>query len=245
MFEDLVTRLDSNQFLPAEYVDSSQFASSDNEETFKKSLETQSKNWRYREKEVTYTVNTDGYRTLEFDRINWGESVVIFGCSIVFGVGLDDSETISSCLSRIINRPVINMGVSSSSPTFATHNAIILKQCYPTPKAVVNIWSSIDRTTYYHNDHVQHAVVDSNKHSYFHQWNRVKSNPIVNSLFLQRMNKIMWKDIPYFEASFFEHSANCFKCEHVHAVDCGRDLMHPGHRSAEILAKTIAENLKL
>jgi hypothetical protein len=245
MFEDIVTTLESNKFLPVRYTDSPAFSSSDNKETFKKSLVTQSKDWRYRNKEVTYTVNTDGYRTLEFDRVNWSESVVIFGCSIVFGVGLDDNETISSCLSRLINRPVINMGVSSSSPMFATHNAIILKQGYPMPKAVVNIWSSIDRTTYYHTDHVQHSVADSNRHSYFHQWNRIKSNPIVNSLFLQRMNNIMWKGIPYFEASFFEHSAKCFKCEHVHAVDCGRDLMHPGHESAELLAKNIAENLKL
>lgn len=245
MFEDILIKIESNCFLPVRYTDSSTFSSSDNEETFKKNLEIQPTDWQYRDRQLTYTVNTDGYRTVEFERINWSEAVVIFGCSMVFGVGLDDSETISACLSRLINRPVINMGVSGSSPTFATHNAIILKQSYPPPKAVVSIWSSIDRTTYYHNDHIQHSVIESNAQSYFYQWNRVKSNPIVNSLFLQRMNKIMWKDIPYFEASFFEHSAKCFKCEHIHAVDCGRDLMHPGYQTAKILAKKIAENLKL
>jgi hypothetical protein len=225
--------------------ESCDFYSSDKEDVFKKNLETQPPTWRYRHKKVEYILNSDSFRTLEFKDIVWNESVVLFGCSQTFGVGLAEDETISVFLSKLIDRPVINMGVPGSSPTFATHNAIILRQGYPKPKAVVNIWSYLNRTAFYHPCWIQHEIVNQNEESYNYQWNKKDSNPIVNGLFLQQMSKIMWEGIPYYEMTTFAHTATHFKCDFVKNIDYARDLIHLGHETAYLIAKKIAENLKI
>lgn len=57
-----------------------------------------------------YTVNSQGYRCPEFDAIDWENSIIFFGCSHVFGIGLLDHETVANQLSLILNCPVINLG---------------------------------------------------------------------------------------------------------------------------------------
>jgi hypothetical protein len=243
--DNILDLIEKNIFLPSGHLDGNKFAATDSKELFERNLKKQALDWRYRTKDITYTLNSNGYRTDEFDSIDWAEAVVIFGCSIVFGVGITDDETISATLSKILDRPVINMGVCASSVTFATHNALILNRGYPTPKAVVNIWSSIDRSVFYSKDYVRHAVFEPNEDSFFAQWNKNDCNPQVNALFSQMTNRNLWKDIPYYEASFFEHTANCLDCEYIHSVDGGRDLQHPGHITANIVAQKIAYKLKL
>jgi hypothetical protein len=241
---DIISKIENNLFLNNNSKTCS-FFSSDLENVFKKNLQSQPLDWRYRNKEINYVLNKDSFRTVEFNNVVWNESIVIFGCSQVFGVGLAEDETISFCLSKLINRPVINMGVAGSSPTFATHNAIILKKGYPTPKAVVNIWSGLNRTAFYHPYHVQHDIVNESQDSYNYQWNKNDSNAIVNGLFLQHFNKIMWEGIPYYEITMFEHTAKYFKCDFIKKIDRARDLIHPGHETAYLIAKKIAENLKI
>ena len=97
----------------------------DSNELYQTNLKAKSKDWEYRHKSVKYTLNKHSYRTEQFADIDWANSVVIFGCSAVFGVGVDDADTISSQLSTLMNCPVINMGVGGSSITYALHNSII------------------------------------------------------------------------------------------------------------------------
>jgi len=246
VMNSILSKIENNQFINNNNdLKTCSFFGSDLEHVFKKNLQSQPIDWRYRNKEINYILNKDSFRTAEFNNINWSESVVLFGCSETFGVGLDEDETISAYLSKLIDRSVINMGVAGSSPTFATHNAIILKKGYPTPKAVVNIWSTLNRTVFYYPSHVQHDIVDDNKESYNYQWNKHDSNAISNGLFLQKMSKIMWEDIPYYEMTTFVHTANYFKCDFVKKIDRARDLMHLGHETAYLIAKKIAENLKI
>jgi len=242
--DNLASKIENNQFINNSSK-SCEFYGSDLENVFKKNLETQPTDWRYRNKEVKYILNSDSFRTVEFKDIIWNESVVIFGCSQTFGVGLAADETISVFLSKLIDCPVINMGIPGSSPTFATHNALILKKGYPKPKAVVNIWSSLNRTAFYHPYHIQHDIVNEDQESYNYQWNKVNSNAIVNGLFLQKISKIIWENIPYYEMTMFEHTAMHFKCDFVKKIDYARDLMHLGHETAYLVAKKIAENLKI
>lgn len=244
---NIILKIENNLFINDNHKSkSSSFFSTDTEELFAKNLQTKPLDWRYRNKEVNYLFNKDGFRSIEFDNVVWSESVILLGCSLTFGVGLDEDETISARLSKLIDRPVINLGIPGSSPTFATHNAIILKQGYPTPKAVVNIWSSLNRTVYYHYDYVQHDVLynlNDNK-SYNYQWNKQSSNPIVNGLFLQLMNKIMWEDISYYEITLFKHTSDILKCDFIKPIDHARDLLHAGHETSYLIAKKIAENLQ-
>lgn len=43
--------------------------------------------WLYHTKEVRYTTNRDGYRTYEWDKVDWPNAIVIFGCSCTYEIG--------------------------------------------------------------------------------------------------------------------------------------------------------------
>ena len=71
----------------------------DSRELFKKNLKSQPTSWKYRTTNITYRLNSMGYRTQEFDRIPWHKSIVLFGCSYIFGVGCELSSTIAAPVS--------------------------------------------------------------------------------------------------------------------------------------------------
>jgi len=228
------------------------YAGTDTEEAFTNNLDTQSKNWYYRKNPVCYKLNSSNYRTLEFKDVNWQESVVVFGCSHVVGLGLDEEDTITSCLSKLINRPVINMGVAASSMYFSLNNSAILNKYYPTPKGVVQIWTSTERFIYYEKNKVEHLgtwVLDnvkSERTDFYRTWALDKENVKINALFAQMLSSQLWKDkCGYYEASFFRNTADILNCDYLRYFDHSRDLMHPGRKSAEQAAIKIAKNLKL
>ncbi len=144
------------------------FAGTDNYINLKQNLQFLKKNNKNQQlyhttNHIKYTVNSFGYRTRQFDEIDWGNSIVIFGCSYVSGVGVDDNHTISSFLEEELNIPVINMGVGGSSNSFHLHNSTILSSFYPTPKAVIYVWSNMSRYFHYKLDGIEHMGNWSNK----------------------------------------------------------------------------------
>ena len=233
-------------FLPSNEGVTQYFARTDDEETFESSLKTQPEDWKYRTKEVVYDLNSLNYRTKEFDHINWSESVVVLGCSNVFGVGLSSDETIDYELSRLLNRPVINMGACGTSMMFSWYNSLILERNYPTPAAVVQIWSSTYRCVHFTPDKIFNYGSWNLEEPFNREWNRESCHPESTSLILQMSSQQMWKNkTKYYEASFFGHTADLLGCELLRPEDKSRDLLHPGHQTSKTVANIIAENLKL
>ena len=74
------------------------FIGNDCEERLIENLKKLPNTWRYATEDITYTMNSHGYRTKQFDNIDWNNSVVILGCSCVFGTGINESDTISYTL---------------------------------------------------------------------------------------------------------------------------------------------------
>ena len=99
------------------------FNGTDTEEAFEENLKIMSKDWSYREKKIVYNFNSDGYRTYDFNTVDWKNSIVVLGCSCVFGAGLAEDETISYNLEQLTGRQTINMGVSGAS------NELIINNC--------------------------------------------------------------------------------------------------------------------
>ncbi len=243
----ILERIEKNKFFPVDRPDNKFWYDQDTKERYKHNLTTQPEDWSYRNKIIVYNTNSDGYRTKEFDKINWAKSVVIFGCSYVYGVGNAEDETISACLERIIGIPVINMGVAGSSPNFALHNSTILKIGYPVPKAVIHAWSSPYRCPYYNEKSVFHCGSwnrDINKMG--QSWNSTTSNPAVNILMTARMAREMWSDkTNYYDFSIFSSTANYLNCDYIKQVDVARDLGHSGIKTNTLIAEKIAENIRL
>jgi len=254
-FYSIETLIKKKQFLPMKSF-SSEWQGTDTKELYHANLQKQSLDWHYRNNRVKYTLNSKGYRTEEFTKIDWAESVVMFGCSMVYGVGVTDEDTIGNNLSKIINRPVINMGVGGSSISFALHNSLILNSFYPTPKAVIYLWTDYDRCCYYNPDKIiHHGSWSAEQGNFMDNWNLHESNAKVQAMFANMAAKQIWKDkTELIEASYFKRSAKLFNCQHlIHhpnygllgKVDYGRDLIHPGKDATKRGAAELSKMLKL
>jgi hypothetical protein len=197
---------------------------------------------------ANYSVNSDGYRTLEFDAVDWPNSIVMFGCSMVFGEALDEKHTIAYQLSKLLNCPVINMGVIGSSIQHSVHNQIILKQNYPTPRAVVNIWTEYSRCTLY-SDNILNTFGPWNteKGSYGDIWNANTVNAQVNALLMQAVSRQLWHTTKHYEATFFRSTQGVLDCEqlngHLTKTDYATDGQHPGPLATRAVSELLAEAL--
>ena len=138
LFRSILKDAKKGKFLPHDWQGNYNFVGGDNEKFYKENLLKLPENWEYRNKKVNYTLNKHNYRTDDFRKIDWLNSVVVFGCSNVFGIGVDDTDTVSFNLSKLINRPVINMGCPGTSIKFSFHNNLILKNHYQSLEQKIN-----------------------------------------------------------------------------------------------------------
>lgn len=210
--------------------------------------------WIYLDKHIDYKFNNQGYRTLPWEDINWQESIVIFGCSIVLGEGLAEEDTISAQLSKLTNRPVINLGVSGTGILFNFYNSIMLHKNLPTPYAVVHVWPESTRIEVYSADtvlvHVPAAIGYDNspegkfKDTFFRSWIMFPENPNTHVWFSAQASRALWQNkTKYYEISMNAATSKILDCDFVEKIDFARDLGHPGITTAKNTATEIFNNL--
>jgi len=162
-------KLDNNFLLPISHVGLPYFRHSDTESLFEKNLKTKPENWKWRDKQIKYTVNSEGYRTTEWQNIKWQNSIIMLGCSHVFGIGVDDKETLSAQLENILKTPVVNLGFPAGGSTNILYNTLRLLENEIKPKAVVCIFPTTGRDVYFYNDHVKNLGAWSTDVGYYTQ----------------------------------------------------------------------------
>ena len=218
------------------------FSGSDNERDFYKNRKKLGKDWEYRDKHITYNYNEYGFRTKSFDKISWQDSVVILGCSNVEGIGQAEEDTIAAHLERIIDMPVVNLGLGGTAVDIAAWNSLILHEHYPHPKAIVQLWTSLDRYTDYRDDLnrvTNNLPMHSSDYLVRHNWN-------FRSKLYVKADRALWKDkIPYYEASFFENTACELEIDVCSRHDHARDFVHYGVETAKLAAEKISKSLTL
>jgi hypothetical protein len=165
---------------------------------------------------------------------------------MVYGVGVDDSHTLSQQLENILQIPVINLGQGGTSINFNLHNSVILADGYPTPKAVIMGWPSYDRCVSYRRFGVEnYGPWSFKKNNYMDLWTKNKYNPRANAVMAQKIFQLVWKNrtVTYeysFEASTSELFSFDSTFEKVKNIDVARDLVHPGpsaiRKTAEIIS---------
>jgi hypothetical protein len=251
------TRMDKhlkkNNFLPLDNSPHSKhWSGSDTKELYEKNLKIQPQDWYYRNHSVTYTYNSKGYRTKEFNKIDWAESIVILGCSYVYGVGVDDAHTLSQQLENIMQIPVINLGQGGSSINYNLHNSVILSAGYPTPRAVIMAWPHHSRCVYYDKYELYHyGPWNSEKDSYMDLWSKKEYNTIANAVMAQKIFQQVWKDRTVIHEVAYDYATSelldCKQCIHI---DNARDIPgpnekgHPGPNTNRNIAEMIYNELK-
>jgi hypothetical protein len=195
-----------------------------------------------------YGVNSQGYRCPEFEAIDWRNSILIFGCSHVFGIGLEDHETVANQLSLLLNTPVINLGQGGTSSTFQWINSTILRKFRINPKAVIYIWPEDSRQTiFYSND-----VYKTNSVGFWSVGDKPDYTQLGIGLVLdpyhaktiakyQRDNvNVLW-NCPVLHFSFTQETDDVTQLKGM--LDIARDGFHSGPISNKSWAKVIASKL--
>lgn len=247
VISDFVNR---QSFLPCtEKVESriSNFYGSDNQEGLKINLKKQSADWIYRNKHIQYTFNSNGYRCPEWKDIDWANSCVLFGCSNVAGVGLDDLDTLNTKLSYLLDRPVINLGMPRSSIQYSFYNSLILNDNFPTPWAVVQLWTAFDRLSYFYTDDIDSIGHWNEEYRLLYQkWSESIENPLAHSCFLIQASRQLWRGKTRYVSgtTFSDHLfPQGYIDVEIDYIDYARDMMHPGTETIINLANKIKQHL--
>lgn len=211
----------------------------DTEKLFRKNLKKKKReDWVYKTKSIIYKYNSHGFRTVPFNKIDWANSVVVLGCSNVQGTGLALEDTMCCQLEKILNIPVVNLGIAGSPVDLACWNSLILHNYYPKPKAIVQIWTGLGRYSDYSQEGWQ-AFLPKFSYNYYYRLNWYK-----RSKYYIEADRALWKDkTVYCEGSFFRDTATTVGVSYLTFHDSARDLMHPGIKSNRSAAENIAEEL--
>jgi hypothetical protein len=201
--------------------------------------------WDYFNKSITYRFNSHGYRTVELSDIDWKEAVVVFGCSHVVGEGLAEEDTITAQLSKLLQRPVVNLGVSGTGMLFSFYNSVMLYKNLPTPYAVVQLWSNVNRIELYTNDGVLlNTPHTKSNNEFYRNWLQHPENSNTYMYMTAQASRCLWESkTTYYELSLFTNTRDVLNCTHIHAVDYARDQGHPGIETAKLIADNIAANI--
>lgn len=225
------------------------FVDTDSKENLEKNLKNLPNDWRYKNKKIFYNLNDLKYRTKEFKDIDWQNSIVLFGCSTVFGTGLAEDEILSAQLEQHTGIPTINMGVNGSSIYFSYYNQIHLYKNYALPKAVINVWTDIHRLTYFDEVEKNHNLgpwtSDNFKKNLYTSWNLNNRHALEFAKMITYSAKTLWSKIPYYECSFFLETSDSLNIQLLPTIDYARDLLHPGWASMSNAARIILKNLNL
>jgi hypothetical protein len=227
------------------------FVGTDSKEAYAENLHRNDINWFkvYGDNPIEYDVNSNNYRCSNFSDIDWNNSVLMFGCSHVFGTGLHIQDTISAQLEKHLEYPVINLGVPASSMYFSFLNQLILKKNQVKPKAVINLWSSLERYSLFKGDinsplplgpwmvgtdwaRNNESIID-----FYSQWTNQYNNIQYYGNMLSDTVNIFWNDIPHVECTFFSNTAESLGIKLINQIDYARDLYHPGKDTNKMLAK--------
>lgn len=223
-----------------------EFCGRDSVKNYNENLKKQPENWIYRNKKIFYNINSYGYRTKEFEKIQWEKSIIIFGCSFVFGAGVNEDETISSYLEDIFQCPVINMGIGGSCNQLIFHNSLVLLENYPPPKSIIFCWTSFLRYLKYNTFNDAKLMGEWSYYDKDEDYDK-SYNSIMNSFLHTKSTIKMWENrTKVSNFSFFLQTSNLIKCpilSHQLITETSRDFSHPDPTSNLNIAKFISKNI--
>ena len=219
------------------------FSGTDSDNIFKKNKKVRDKDWIYHTKEISYHHDEFGFRIKQFgdQRPQWEESIVVFGCSNVYGIGLAYEDTFCSQLEQMLKIPVINLGVPGSAVDMSARNSYILYKHFPHPNAIVHLWTELSRYTDWSgkNNSIGNNHVPSNSDYY------PNINWEAKSMHLIDLDRELWRNKTiYYEGTFWFNNSISLNIDMINMVDTARDCSHPGIKTNYFAAMGIAERLK-
>ena len=243
---------DISPFIQQKYNLDYTFSGYDSEERFKENLKIMPLDWKYRTKEIFYKHNSSGYRTHEWKDIDWKNAIVVLGCSIVFGIGLAEDETMCYQIEKMTGRQTINLGYGAGSNNIIINNLSGMINDFDAPYAVVIFWSGMDRFTIFEDNHIIHNIggwVLNNKINKelkkIYLFNSQYKKHIINSNYLltKQARAICKNKSRYLDYSFFSDTAKELGINFLNNVNNARDLSHPGYETNRDVAVMVSQKI--
>ena len=190
-------------------------------------------------------------RYANFDNFDWNNSIVILGCSMVFGQGVTMEQTVAHQLELLTNIPCINLGVQGASPMYIWSELADILDMGIKPKAIVVIWSNTSRFIEYLGNDVKNYTVSSltmpevNITTLAKEWIIHDHQGFEFTKRAIMSSRVMCKDIPYFEYSWFHNKELGLFNLSIYNCDEGSDNWHPGPITYRKWAEHIANDIKV
>lgn len=202
---------------------------------YEQSLKRMPDDWVWRNKKIIYQVNGHGYRCdKDFDEVDWESSIVVFGCSNVFGVGVDAENTLSGHIQRMTGINTVNLGLPHASVMRIWSLLTDFLNSGIKPKAIVTVWPDPNRfLEILPNkklvDWSAGNITTPDDHPSSFGWVTHEYQGVGFSKRAINSSKVMCKDIPYFDYSWFSvPDIDITDLAIKYYVDNARDCIHPG-----------------
>lgn len=183
---------------------------------------------------------------------DWNNSILFLGCSMVYGQGVNETETVVHQLELQTSIPCINLGVCGASPMFTWSELSDLLDLGIRPKGIVVIWSDPSRFTEYNSkENMQHFCAGDLNRPIIETSNLAKewlTHEYQGVAFAERAMiscRAMCKDIPYFEYSWYQNKQLGLFNLGIYNCDVSTDNSHPGPLTYIRWAEHIANDIKV
>ena len=146
--------------------------SSDTKENFEHIMGKMPNYWCWQTDTIDYYINRQGFRNpFNFDNVDWKNSYVLFGCSMIAGVGNKLENTVGHYVQEELDAPVINMGSAGGSAETVFNNLMKIVEEHGVPKGCLFLWPQSTR---------QLDELVYKEHSEFeNDWRRVDVHPAI------------------------------------------------------------------
>jgi hypothetical protein len=102
--------------------------------------------------DISYKLNSDGFRCDDFNKENTKDSILVAGCSNTFGLGIPYDVTWGNLLSeKTKSKDFYNLGVVAASIPVIVNNCFNFIEEFGRPKAIFILFPSTDRGTVFQN----------------------------------------------------------------------------------------------
>jgi len=215
----------------------------DSKKLFLENKKNKNNQWEYFNKNIIYKLNEQGYRCSSFSTIDWSNSVVIMGCSHIFGLGNATEDTIPVLIEESINTNVINMGQLGASSLFQCINAQTLIENNKIPKSIIVLWPDKYRTSYFSDDDKNNiygiwSMYGKEKYEtskYFEEYIKSSRHVEMMDSYLRMSFKYMWQNIG---VNVIEVNSS-----DITPIDTARDLIHWGVNTNKEVSKLMLKKL--
>jgi hypothetical protein len=191
--------------------------------------------------------------TCQFDDTIW-----LFGCSNIYGYDLPEEQTAAAILEKMIDIPVINLGITGGNVFNIEHNLSVLLESH-TPKAIIIAWPRPTRWTdpdgfnwgnWFFDQHIdsmpglRSIPLDPAR---FEEYKELLFSGKLDTLTYEAIHRIreMVKEHPLIEFVYTSPKLPPpVQTNMIHYVDHMSDNIHPGPETNIKAAEWLAEQLK-